>query len=77
MDIKIIKNKADIIIEHLGSDYTLADAVTLGLISDYIFGWNRPYQYYDLPTYVGSWVLLLDVRLPAMSVETRRMKPFP
>ena len=39
-------NKADIIFEYLGTDYVWSDAVTLDLVSNYLFGWNRDSQSY-------------------------------
>jgi hypothetical protein len=39
-------DKTDIIVEYLGTDYTWSDAVTAGLVSDYLFSWNRPGQTY-------------------------------
>ncbi len=40
-------NKMDIIVEYMGTDYMWADAVTAGIISDYVFGWNRGTQSYN------------------------------
>jgi len=40
-------NKADIIVEYLGTDYTWSDAVIAGLASNYLFGWNRVGQSYN------------------------------
>ncbi len=39
-------NKANIIVEYLGTDYTWSEAVTMGLVSNYLFGWNRVSQSY-------------------------------
>jgi hypothetical protein len=40
-------NKADILLKYLGTDYSWSDAVSMGLVSDFIFDWNRTLQYYD------------------------------
>jgi len=55
-------NKADIIVEYDGTDYTWADAVSGGIVADALFGWDRtatPQQYksYDiLDPGCGYWL---------------------
>ena len=39
--------KANLTIEYGGTDYTWADAVTNGYISNFVFGWNRASQSYE------------------------------
>lgn len=53
-------NKTAVIVEYAGENYTWTEAVGMGLISDYIFGWNRSAQSYLFsdtfePGY-GYWV---------------------
>jgi len=53
-------NKADVIVNNAGINYTWSDAVSNGYISDYIFGWNRVTQGYGFadtfePGY-GYWI---------------------
>ncbi len=53
-------DKADIVVNYGGMNYTWSDAVSAGLISDYAFGWNRVSQGYEFastfePGY-GYWV---------------------
>jgi len=52
--------KNNLIINYLGVDYNWEDAVGMGCISDFIFGWNRAGQAYEfadpvMPGY-GYWV---------------------
>ena len=39
-------NKTDITVTYLGMEYTWSDAVAAGIISDYIFNWDRTGQTY-------------------------------
>ena len=39
--------KESIIVNHNGTDYNWTDAVTAGIINDYVFGWDRSGQSYN------------------------------
>ena len=39
-------NKTDLIVSYNGFEYNWSDAVTAGIVSDYVFGWNCTMQSY-------------------------------
>lgn len=57
-------NKTDIFLTYEGLDYNWDDAINEGIISNYIFGWNRTYQHYTLADYLypghGYWLYSYD-----------------
>ncbi|KYK23903.1 hypothetical protein AYK21_01970 [Thermoplasmatales archaeon SG8-52-2] len=57
-------NKADIIVSYSGTDYSWSEAVSNTIILNFIYGWNRTNQNYDLintmqPGY-GYWIWAYD-----------------
>jgi len=58
-------DKSDLIVHYNGTDYNWSDAVTLGVVNNYIFRWDRNTQGYDFantldPGY-GFWIFAYDV----------------
>jgi hypothetical protein len=53
-------DKTEIIVHYSGADHTWAEAVSAGVISDFIFGWNRAGQTYEFATEFtpgdGYWI---------------------
>ena len=69
-------DKSDIVVSYGGSNYSWNDAVTGGIVLDFIYGWNRTSQSYDTvdvlePGY-GYWMWSYhdDVNLLVSSNET-------
>lgn len=69
-------DKTDIIVYYSGTDHTWAQAVSDGVVSDYIFGWNRISQSYafadELIPGEGYWIFAIqtcDLKTPVMSAN--------
>lgn len=57
-------DKNDLIINYDGTDYNWNDAVMMGYVNNYIFGWNRTSQYYSFADIIepgyGYWLYAGD-----------------
>lgn len=69
-------DKTDIIVHYSGTDHTWDQAVSDGVVSDYIFGWNRISQSYafadELIPGEGYWIFAIqtcDLKTPLMSAN--------
>jgi len=58
-------DKSDLTVNNNGTDYNWSDAVNIGIVSEYIFGWNRDTQGYEfantLDSGYGFWIFAYDV----------------